>query len=152
MISTRPYLIRAFYDWILDNDLTPYIAVDANVEDVQVPMDYVENGSIVLDISPEACRGLHIENDRVIFSASFSGKSTQIYVPPHAVVAIYAKENCQGMIFTEEEDLLLGEDDVDDSDEGSFGESELTLTQANEPSKKESNKKNASKPHLKIIK
>lgn len=150
MISTRPYLIRAFYDWILDNDLTPYIVIDASVEDVQIPVDYVENGNIVLDISPEACSGLHMENDRVIFSASFSGKSMQIYAPPYAVIAIYAKENGQGMVFAEE-DELSGEGDIEGG-EDSPGKSGLKLPQSKQLSKDKPKKSKASKSHLKIIK
>lgn len=151
MISTRPYLIRAFYDWILDNDLTPYIVIDASEEDVQVPKDYVENGSIVLDISPEACSGLHIENDRVIFSASFSGKSMQIYAPPYAVIAIYARENGQGMAFSEEDDLASGEGNIGGS-ESSSSKSELKLSPTNQLSKHKSKKSKTSKSHLKVIK
>jgi stringent starvation protein B len=91
MTPSRPYLIRAMYDWIVDNGLTPYIVVDATMEGVQVPVEYVEDGRIVLNVSPQACRGLHLENDRVVFSARFSG------------LANYAKENGKGMVFSEDE-------------------------------------------------
>jgi len=100
MTSNKPYLIRAIYEWIIDNKLTPYIVINAEVDLVQVPKDYVKDNNIVLDISPEACIGLHLGNDRIVFSASFSGVSTQIFTPPDAVVAIYAKENGEGMIFS----------------------------------------------------
>lgn len=102
MTSNKPYLIRAIYDWIVDNDLTPYILVNSNFPGVQVPQEYVNNGRIVLNISPKACRGLHLENDRIIFTARFSGQSMQIFIVPAAVLAIYAKENGQGMEFPEE--------------------------------------------------
>lgn len=99
MNSNRPYLIRAIYDWIVDNDLTPYMVIDANCEGAQVPLEYVEEGKIVLNISPDACRGLHLDNDRIIFTAKFSGTAIQVFVPPMAVIALYAKENGKGMFF-----------------------------------------------------
>ncbi|MGQ3889886.1 ClpXP protease specificity-enhancing factor [Legionella sp. CNM-1927-20] len=102
MTSNRPYLIRAIYDWIVDNNLTPHILVNAEHPDVQVPQDYVNGGRIVLNISPQACRGLHLENDRVVFTARFSGVTHQIFVVPAAILAIYAKENGRGMEFGEE--------------------------------------------------
>ena len=103
MISTKPYLIRAIYEWIIDNELTPYLVINAEAPDIQVPTDYIEDGRIVLNISPKACRGLHLENDRVVFSARFNGDAFQIFAPPSAVLAIYAKENGRGMMFGEEE-------------------------------------------------
>lgn len=102
MTSNKPYLIRAIYDWIVDNELTPYILVSAEYPMVQVPQEHVHNGKIVLNISPLASRGLHLENDRIVFSARFSGMTVQIFVPPGAVLAIYAKENGRGMEFGEE--------------------------------------------------
>ncbi|WP_028373182.1 ClpXP protease specificity-enhancing factor [Legionella lansingensis] len=102
MTSNRPYLIRAIYDWIVDNELTPYILVNASYPGVQVPQEYVKGDRIVLNISPKACRGLHLENDRIIFTARFSGESMQIFIVPAAVLAIYAKENGQGMEFGED--------------------------------------------------
>lgn len=102
MTSNKPYLVRAIYDWIVDNDLTPYILVNSNYPGVQVPQEYVNDGRIVLNISPKACRGLHLENDRIVFTARFSGHSMQIFIIPAAVLAIYAKENGQGMEFPEE--------------------------------------------------
>lgn len=102
MTSNKPYLIRAIYDWIVDNNLTPHILVNAHYPGVQVPQEHVSNGRIVLNISPQACRGLHLENDRIVFSARFSGVTIQIFVIPAAVFAIYAKENGRGMEFGEE--------------------------------------------------
>ena len=103
MTSNRPYLIRAIYDWIVENNLTPYLLVSANYPEVQLPLDYVKEGRIVLNISPQACRGLHLNNDRIVFTARFSGKADQIVVFPAAVLAIYAKENGAGMEFGIEE-------------------------------------------------
>ena len=110
MTSNKPYLIRGIYDWIVDNQLTPYLVVDAAADYVQVPHEYVEDGKIILNISPRACRGLHLENDRIVFSARFSGEVRQIFVPPRAVLAIYAKENGRGMIFSSEDDTGGGDD------------------------------------------
>ena len=104
MTSSKPYLIRGIYDWIVDNDLTPYVVVDAFAPDVQVPEQYIEGGRIILNISPKACRGLHLDNDRVVFSARFAGIATQVFIPPAAVLAIYAKENGRGMVFSDDDD------------------------------------------------
>ncbi|WP_058530071.1 ClpXP protease specificity-enhancing factor [Legionella londiniensis] len=104
MTSNKPYLIRAIYDWIVDNQLTPYLLVNAKAPGVQVPEEYVSDGKIVLNISPKACRGLHLDNDRIIFTTRFAGQATQVFVTPGAVLAIYAKENGQGMEFAPEED------------------------------------------------
>ncbi len=106
MTSNKPYFIRALYDWIVDNDLTPYLLVNADFPGVEVPQEHVSGGRIVLNISPKACRGLHLENDRIVFTARFSGQVSQIFVEPGAVLAIYAKENGRGMEFGEEYDNL----------------------------------------------
>jgi stringent starvation protein B len=104
MTSNKPYLIRAIYDWIVDNDLTPYILVDAEYPGVEVPQAYVNAGRIILNISPKSCRGLHLDNDRIVFTTRFSGQTMQLFVYPQAVLAIYAKENGRGMEFGEEYD------------------------------------------------
>lgn len=107
LTSNKPYLIRAIYDWIVDNRLTPYLMVDAEFPHVQVPMAYVNEGRIVLNVSPEACRGLHMENDRIVFSARFANETFQIHVVPEAVMAIYAKENGRGMEFPVDEQAKM---------------------------------------------
>lgn len=104
MTSNKPYLIRAFYDWIVDNQLTPYILVNASYPGVQVPTEHIRHDRIVLNISPTATRGLLLENDRIVFTARFSGQTEQIFVSPSAVLEIYAKENGRGIAFAEEED------------------------------------------------
>lgn len=104
MTSNKPYFIRAVYEWIVDNDLTPYLLVNAEHPNVEVPQEHVNAGRIILNISPKACRGLHLENDKVVFTARFSGQTFQIYVDPNAVLAIYAKENGRGMEFGPEYD------------------------------------------------
>lgn len=103
MTSNKPYLIRAIYDWIVDNQLTPYIVVNADYPGCDLPLDYVHEGRIILNISPQACRGLHMANDRILFTARFSAQSIQVFIIPNAVLAIYAKENGKGMEFTEDE-------------------------------------------------
>lgn len=99
MTTKKPYLIRAYYDWIVDNQLTPYLLINANYPGIDIPMDHVQDGRILFNISPLACRGLHLENDKIVFTARFAGVATQIFVFPAAVLAIYAKENGEGIEF-----------------------------------------------------
>ena len=102
MNSSRPYLLRALYEWILENNCTPYIVVNAYAQDVQVPQDYVKDGQIILNISPVAVHALHMSNDAVEFNGRFAGIPTPVYVPITAVMGIYARENGQGMVFDAE--------------------------------------------------
>jgi stringent starvation protein B len=96
--STRPYLIRALYDWCTDNGLTPYVAVQVD-DTVQVPREYVKNGEIVLNISFDATSSLKLGNEFIEFKARFAGTAREIMVPVNRVIAIYARENGQGMAF-----------------------------------------------------
>jgi stringent starvation protein B len=96
--STRPYLIRALYDWCTDNGLTPYVAVLVD-DTVQVPREYVKNGEIVLNISFDATSSLKLGNEFIEFKARFAGTAREIIVPVNRVIAIYARENGQGMAF-----------------------------------------------------
>jgi stringent starvation protein B len=102
MTSSRPYLIRALYQWIVDNGVTPYILVDASVKGVDVPARFIQDGKVVLNIDPMAVKSLTLGDGDIIFNARFSGKPTDIFVPVDSVLAIYAKENGQGMMFTDE--------------------------------------------------
>ncbi|MEY6433840.1 ClpXP protease specificity-enhancing factor [Thioalkalicoccus limnaeus] len=102
MTSNRPYLIRALYDWILDNELTPHLLVDARRKDAELPVAYVQDGKMVLNISPGAVRGLVIGNDRVSFGARFGGVAMEVSVPIDAVIGVYARENGRGMLFPDE--------------------------------------------------
>ena len=104
MHTSRPYLIRAMYEWITDNGLTPYLMVDATVPRVIVPEKYIEDGKIVLNIQPDAVRNLQLGNHAIEFDARFSGVSYQIHAPVLAVRAIYAFENGRGMVFNEDDD------------------------------------------------
>lgn len=108
MTSSRSYLIRALYEWISDNGMTPYILVDAEYESVVVPTQYVEKGKIVLNISLGAVENLTLGDEAVELDARFSGKSMQVYAPTQSVLAIYARENGKGMVFGEEDG---GDDD-----------------------------------------
>ncbi len=99
MTPSRPYLVRALNDWILDNNMTPYIVVDVDVQGVSVPEDYVTNGQIILNISPSAVSELLVDLEAISFKARFGGVPMQVYVPIVAIMAIYSKENGQGMVF-----------------------------------------------------
>ena len=98
MTSSRPYMIRAIYEWVVDNNCTPYILVDALREGVFVPQQYVQDGQIVLNISPSAVMGLNVGNDILSFSGRFGGVSQEV-----SALGVYAKENGQGMLFDAEE-------------------------------------------------
>ncbi len=99
MTPNRPYLIRAFYDWIVDNDCTPHLVVDAFAPGVEVPENYVTDGQIVLNLAPRSVRHFEMNNEEIVFSTRFGGLPTDIRVPIPAVLAIYARENGQGMVF-----------------------------------------------------
>lgn len=125
MTSNRPYLIRALYEWILDNEFTPYVLIDAEIPGVEIPKQYVEDGKIVLNISPHAVQELRITNQVIEFSASFSGQPMFIYAPIKAVLAIYAHENGRGMIFGQEEEE--GDDETLPPPRSKSGKPKLTI-------------------------
>ncbi|HET7845145.1 MAG TPA: ClpXP protease specificity-enhancing factor [Xanthomonadales bacterium] len=102
MSSNRPYLVRAMYDWISDNGLTPYLLVDARVGGVRVPPGAIKDGQVVLNVAVRAVSDLELGNESIRFLARFSGVSHQVEVPVQAVMAIYAQENGQGMMFPAE--------------------------------------------------
>ncbi len=102
LTSQRPYLIRSIYEWILDNNLTPHLLVNAKADQVEVPKEFVVDGTIVLNILPESIANLELGNDYISFNARFSGVSRELFIPPHAVLGIFAKENNQGMLFADE--------------------------------------------------
>jgi stringent starvation protein B len=125
--------MRALNEWILENDCTPYVLVDAGLPGVQVPEDYVNNGQIVLNISTSAVKSLLIDDEGLSFNARFGGVPIDLYVPMVAILAIYAKENGQGMVFGNE----AGAPDPD---------------QPPEPSKVKTDKSVKSRPALKVVK
>lgn len=104
--SRRPYLIRAIYDWCVDNGHTPHLLVAADYPGVNVPLQFVQEGRITLNLSPMAVQSLNIEDDPIWFSARFSGRSFEVIVPSGAVLAIFARENGEGLVFGEVEPPL----------------------------------------------
>ncbi|WP_178006189.1 ClpXP protease specificity-enhancing factor [Marinospirillum perlucidum] len=137
--SSRPYLLRGLYEWLLDNQLTPHIIIAADLPGVDVPSEQVQDGQLVLNISDTATRDLVMTNDAVSFSARFGGVPRQIYVPMEAVVAIYAREDGAGMVFGQEP----GAEAISPS-----GEEAVTEDEGQEAS--EEPKRSA--PHLTVVK
>ncbi|MCH1920797.1 ClpXP protease specificity-enhancing factor [Shewanella sp. A3A] len=107
MTPSRPYLLQAYFQWLLDNNLTPHLVVDATVPGTQVPVQYVKDGQIVLNIAPSAVGNLQLGNEFVEFSARFGGVPQQLILPMQSVVAIYARENGAGTVFDMEDAYLL---------------------------------------------
>lgn len=132
MTSSKPYLIRGIYDWILDNNLTPHLLVDTHDPGVRVPTQYVKDHTIVLNIAPTAVRDLQLGNDYIMFSARFSGNNYEIVVPVSSARMIYAKENGRGLVLPDDEPEAASEPVV------------------KEP--KASGEKAAKPPHLTIVK
>lgn len=152
MISNRPYLIRAIYDWIVDNDWTPHLQIDANYPGANVPQEFVQDGVIVLNASPSAVVGLSLDNDLFSFKARFGGVERSIYFPPEAVLACFARENGHGMPFPPEP-YPEGYDEPEDkpslkSVESSKDDKAKTESKAVSTSKKSDKKK----PSLSIVK
>ncbi len=104
MTSNKPYLIRAFYEWIVDNNLTPYLVVNTDIRGCKVPTQHIQNGQIVLNILPSAVGNMLMGNEVISFNARFGGKPFALTVPVKAVLAIYARENGAGTMFDVEED------------------------------------------------
>ncbi len=117
MTSSRPYMVRAIYEWINDNNLTPYVLLDATRAGVTVPLAHVNDGRIVLNVAPGAVRDLFIRNEGITFSARFGGVPMQVVAPMQAVLAIYARENGQGMFFDEDEEFPVADDPDDEPPE-----------------------------------
>lgn len=143
MKSNKPYLIRAFYEWIVDNNCTPYLVINANFPKCNVPQDYIENGEITLNVSPTAIRDLKISNDFVEFRASFSGIVHIISAPVKAVLAVYAHENQQGMFFDYED--TVADENIDDMGTNDFG------MKPNELVPPSAGTKEKSRSHLKLV-
>ena len=103
MTPQKPYLIRAVYEWLIDNGATPYLLVDTSLEGVIVPEAFINDSKIVLNIAPDAVQHYETDNENIYFSARFSGKRMELLIPIEAVLGIYGKENNQGMFFSEEQ-------------------------------------------------
>ncbi|MEA3405753.1 MAG: ClpXP protease specificity-enhancing factor [Pseudomonadota bacterium] len=150
--SNRPYIIRAMYEWMVDNEWTPHIQVDANYPGIQIPQQFVQEGVIVFNVSPTAVQMLDMQNDWFQFRARFQGVEQKVLFPPGAVLAIFARENGQGMPFPPEPypdeadepepkptlSAVEGEGKSDDSDE--------------KPAKSTEKKKSTKKPTLSVVK
>ncbi|MGM0630261.1 MAG: ClpXP protease specificity-enhancing factor [Pseudomonadota bacterium] len=136
MTPKRPYLLRGLYEWIVDNDLTPHLVVDATIVGTVVPQNFVSEGQIVLNISPTAVQNLQLADQEVRFNARFGGQPMQVIVPMTAALAIYARENGAGAMFEAEPEL----DKMPELDE-------------EEQNSTETEKKSAKKkPNLKVVK
>lgn len=143
--STKPYLVRALYEWMLDNNLTPFVALNTTVPGVNVPAQHIKDDQIVLNISPSATQDLSLTNQMLSFCASFSGLSYGIEAPMRALTMIYAKETGQGMAF----DISAEEDD----EGGDDGRSTVKENKPdNNPPKSSGPKGNTKKPILKVVK
>ena len=116
MTSNRPYLLRALYEWIADNNMTPHVLVEASMEGVDVPDQAIQKGKVILNIDNSAVRDLDMNNDWLTFKARFSGSEYRVSVPNEAILAIYAKENGQGMMFAQDSDTVPPADPDSDPD------------------------------------
>lgn len=129
MTSTRPYLIRAIYEWIVDNQCKPFLLLDASVPGVRVPPQAIKDGQVLLNIAPHSVDRLDLGTDEIRFNARFSGVSQSIIAPVAAVLAIYAQENGQGMMFPAEESTPAAADEAPDE----TAKPAIALATANSP-------------------
>ncbi len=116
MTSSRPYLLRALWEWIVDNGMTPHILVDATVPGVQVPREFVQEGRITLNLANSAVQNLVLGPDEVVFSARFSGKPMSVVVPMRSILAVFSRETGQGMMFGSEPGAMLEQAPDSESD------------------------------------
>lgn len=143
MTSSRPYIVRALYEWIVDNEFTPHIVVDALASGASVPQQHINGeGHIVLNISPSAVMSLELGKSSVSFSARFGGVPTDIFVPSHAILGIYARENGQGMMF----------DPEPSSDPDPSGPKPKKVPKSDDNVKPIGNKNPEKRPSLRIVK
>lgn len=143
--SNKPYLLRAIYEWIVENNATPHVALFAENPDVLVPEQFVDDGKIILNISPTAAQDLLIDNETITFSARFGGKPFNIYAPIGAVLALYASENGEGLSF-----------DLEPFDDTPPEDPPPTMIESVDTNGKKSGENNKSKkskrPSLKVVK
>ncbi|MBF9001516.1 MULTISPECIES: ClpXP protease specificity-enhancing factor [Vibrio] len=147
MTPRRPFMLRAFYDWLLENDLTPHLVVDATLNGVQVPLEYVQDGQIILNVAPRAVGNLQLGNDEVTFNARFGGRPHVVIVPLYAVQAIYARENGAGTMFEPEPAYMEQLEAMDEleQDEANSEES-ISLVSDTMPDSEDSNEDGSSDP------
>ncbi len=162
--SNKPYMLRAVHEWIIDNDATPYLLVDASQASVCVPAQHIQNGQIILNVEPSAIQNWFTDNDAISFSARFSGKAMNIFIPMTALLAIYAQENGLGMAFPPDEEInakgengglsLQVSEEVKDNttelktQEGQSKENDLSVNNSNEVVSLKTKKTS----HLKVVK
>ncbi|MFB2651134.1 ClpXP protease specificity-enhancing factor [Shewanella seohaensis] len=142
LTPNRPYLLRAYYDWLMDNQLTPHVVVDAFVKGTQVPQQYVKDGQIVLNIAASAVGNLQIGNEFVEFNARFGGVPQQVLLPMASIVAIYARENGAGTVFDIEDAYLVEEET----------ESTLSVIETNEKPTEPTDEPPKRRSHLTLVK
>jgi len=154
MTNNRPYIARALYDWIVDNACTPYILVDSHWPSIVLPPQFLDEEKIVLNISPAATRELNITNDEMTFFTRFDGETFTIRIPTNALLAIYAKENGQGMVFDPEpypEESSTQEKAEDHSIKDAVSLVPIPNSETSTPSTKK-NDGSKRKPSLKVVK
>lgn len=158
MSPRRPYLLRAHYEWLLDNDMTPHLVVDVTVPDVNVPMEFARDGQIVLNVAPRAVGNFEITNEEVRFNARFGGVPRQVYVPMSAIMAVYARENGAGMMFEPETaydaELSSGVEDIEEPEDNItlVHEADLPDESSQEPSGDEPSRPPKGRPALRVVK
>lgn len=152
MISNRPYMIRAMYEWMVDNQWTPHMQVDANYPGIQVPQQYAQDGVIVLNVAPSAVQGLEMKNDWFYFKARFQGIEQEVAFPPEAVLAIFARENGQGMPFPAEPYPDEGEEPVREDKKPSLSAVQSEESDHDGDNSAPSKRKPGKKPTLSVVK
>lgn len=158
MTPRRPYMLRAFYDWLVDNDLTPHLVVAATLPGVRVPVEFVQDGQIILNIAPRAVGNLELGNEAITFNARFSGRPHSVIVPLYAVQAIYARENGAGTMF-EPEDAYMDDFDEEVSEVEELPEEDSGLSLAiesddneEEPTPDDEPPRPKGRPSLRVVK
>lgn len=154
MTPRRPYLLRAFYEWLVDNELTPHLVVEADLPGVRVPTQFVQDGQIILNVAPRAVGNLEMSNEAVTFNARFGGTPHSVIVPVYAIQAIYARENGAGTMF-EPEEAYMGsiEDASSDNSREEIGLQVEAVDSSDSSHELESEKpKRKGRPSLTIVK
>ncbi|WP_104401299.1 ClpXP protease specificity-enhancing factor [Vibrio penaeicida] len=156
MTPRRPYLVRAFYEWLVDNDLTPHLVVDATLSGVRVPQEFIQDGQIILNIAPRAVGNLEMSNDAITFNARFGGKPHSVIAPLYAVHAIYARENGAGTMFEPEEGYIDAEEGIVEEDSEDIGfdvvDSIVESEQDESPLDNTSPERPKGRPSLRVVK
>ena len=162
MTPRRPYMLRAFYEWLVDNDLTPHLVVDATLPGVRVPVEFIQDGQIILNLAPRAVGNLEMGNEAITFNARFGGRPHSVIVPLYAVQAIYARENGAGTMFEPEEaymDMYVDSEESEEvlgmTDNGSdsfLSEPPEELQDGSPAEEPESPRPKKGKPSLRVVK